>query len=211
MDLDAITGEIVDASMRIHRRFGPGLLESFYEALLVRELHRTRLRTERQRLITFSYDGVEVEDAFRADIIVEGCVIVEVKSQERFAPVHSRQVLTYLRLLDLRVGLLLNFGEERMKDGIKRVVNNFPTSPDSLLRVNRPHSRQSSAPPQPPAPPRGNAGETKPARRRPQRSAQLFTMLWHWRQRSLQFRHQRSVDPQTSHTSGSGSLGAVML
>jgi iron complex transport system substrate-binding protein len=209
MELDAITGEIVDASMRIHRRFGPGLLESFYETILVRELHRTGLHTERQRLITFSYDGVEIEDAFRADIIVEACVIVEIKSQERFAPVHSRQVLTYLRLLDFRVGLLLNFGAERMKDGIKRVVNDFPTSPDSLLRVNRSKARQSSAPPPTSAPPRGITGATKPAR--PQRSAQLFTMLWHRRQRSLQFRHQRSVDPQTSHTSGSVSLGAVML
>ena len=125
MELDEISGAIVDASVRIHRRFGPGLLESLYEAILTCDLRRRGLRVERQRLITFSYDGVDVEHAFRADLLVDGSVIVEVKSVEHVAPVHSKQLLTYLRLTNLRVGLLLNFGAEVMKDGIDRVVNNY--------------------------------------------------------------------------------------
>ena len=125
MEIDAITGAIVDASIRIHRRFGPGLLESLYEAILTCDLRRRGLRVERQRLIAFSYDGIDIEHAFRADLLVEECVIVEVKSLEHVVPVHSKQLLTYLRLTNLRVGLLLNFGAEVMKDGIDRVVNNY--------------------------------------------------------------------------------------
>ena len=125
MELDEISGAIVDASVRIHRKFGPGLLESLYETILACDLRRRGLRVERQRLITFSYDGMDVEHAFRADLLVDESVIVEVKSVEHVAPVHSKQLLTYLRLTNLRVGLLLNFGAEVMKDGIKRVVNNY--------------------------------------------------------------------------------------
>jgi len=125
MMLDDITGAIVDAAVRIHRRYGPGLLESLYEAILTCELRRRGLRVERQRMITFSYDGIDIEDAFRADLFVEECVIVEVKSLERVVPVHTKQLLTYLRLTNLQVGLLLNFGAEIMKDGIDRVVNNY--------------------------------------------------------------------------------------
>ena len=124
MELDAITGAIVDASVRIHRRFGPGLLESMYEGVLACDLRRRGFRVDRQRLITFSYDGIDIDDAFRADLIVEERVIVEVKSLEHVVPVHKRQLLTYLRLMNLRVGLLLNFGTEVMKNGIDRVVNN---------------------------------------------------------------------------------------
>lgn len=137
MELDDITGAIVDAAVRIHRTLGPGLLESLYECLLACELRRRGLRAERQRLISFSYDGIDVEDAFRADLFVEGRVIVEVKSLEHLAPVHTKQLLTYLRLMDLRVGLLLNFGAETMKDGLKRVVNNYTASSLSLLRINQ--------------------------------------------------------------------------
>ena len=112
MELDDITGAIVDAAVQIHRARGPGLFESLYEALLAAELQRRGLCAERQRTIGFCYDGVHVEDAFRADLLVERCVIVEVKSLERLAPIHTKQLLTYLRLMDLRVGLLLNFGAE---------------------------------------------------------------------------------------------------
>ena len=97
------------------------------------------MRVERQHLIRVSFDGIDVEDAFRADLLVENCVIVEVKSVERPAPVHRKQLLTYLRLTNLRVGLLLNFGAELMKGGIDRVVNNYTPSGTSLLRVNNPH------------------------------------------------------------------------
>ena len=125
MQLDDITGSIVDAAVRIHRRFGPGLFESLYEAVLACDLRQRGLRAERQRMITFSYDGIDIVNAFRADLLVEECVIVEVKSLERKAPIHAKQLLTYLRLTDLRVGLLLNFGERTMKEGITRVVNDY--------------------------------------------------------------------------------------
>ena len=125
MQLDDITGSIVDAVVRIHRRFGPGLFESLYEAVLACDLRQRGLRAERQRMITFSYDGIDIENAFRADLLVEECVIVEVKSLERKAPIHAKQLLTYLRLTDLRVGLLLDFGERTMKEGITRVVNDY--------------------------------------------------------------------------------------
>ena len=113
MELDDITGVILDAAVRIHRTLGAGLLESRYECLLACELGRRGLRAERQRLISFSYDGIEIEDAFRADLLVEACVIVEVKSLEHLAPVHRKQLLTYLRLTNLRVGLVVNFGASR--------------------------------------------------------------------------------------------------
>jgi len=135
VELDDITGAVVDAAMQVHRELGPGLLESAYELLLARELERRGLGVQRQRLISVCYDGVRIEDAFRVDLLVEECVIVEVKSLERLSPVHPKQLLTYLRLTNLRVGLLLNFGAERMKDGLKRVVNDFVPSP-SRLRVN---------------------------------------------------------------------------
>ena len=138
MELDDITGAIVDAAVQLHRAPGPGLLESLYEALLACELGQRSLHVERQRLITVSYNGVDLEDAFRADLLVDGRVIVEVKSLERFAPVHRKQLLTYLRLTNLRVGLLLNFGAESMKDGIRRVVNDYTPPPSSPLRVNKP-------------------------------------------------------------------------
>ena len=138
MELDDITGAIVDAAVQIHRELGPGLFESVYEALLASELQRRGMRAERQRLISFSYNGVEIEDAFRADVLVEENVIIEVKSLERLAPVHTKQLLTYLRLTNLRVGLVLNFGAETMKEGLKRVVNDYIPSASPRLRINRP-------------------------------------------------------------------------
>ena len=137
VELDDITGAIIDVSLQIHRHIGPGLLESLYEMLLACELERRGFRAERQRLVSFSYNGVDIEDAFRADLLIEQSVIVEVKSLERIASVHRKQLLTYLRLMDLRVGLLLNFGAETMREGVKRVVNNYTTSSPSLLRINQ--------------------------------------------------------------------------
>jgi len=137
LEIDEITGAVIDAAVHVHRRLGPGLLESLYEAVLACELGRRGLRTDRQRLIRFSYDGMEVVDAFRADLIVEDCVILEVKSQDRLALVHTKQLLTYLRLTDLRVGLVLNFGGETMKEGMKRVVNNYTAASPTSLRINQ--------------------------------------------------------------------------
>jgi GxxExxY protein len=136
--LDDITGAVVDAAMKIHMEIGPGLLESVYEAVLARALERRGFQVERQKVIRFEYDGMVFEEGFRTDLLVEGRVIVELKSVEKLAPVHSKQLLTYLRLMKLPVGLLINFGAATLKEGLHRVVNNFESSASSRLRVNQP-------------------------------------------------------------------------
>ncbi|HZZ71654.1 MAG TPA: GxxExxY protein [Pirellulales bacterium] len=139
MDLDAITGQIVDAAFKIHTTLGPGLLESVYEAVLAKELGRRGLYVQRQYPVTFEFDGLLFEEGFRTDLLVERNVVVELKSLENLAPVHSKQVLTYLRLLNLPVGLLINFGAATLKEGLRRIVNKYapPSSTSSSLRVNR--------------------------------------------------------------------------
>jgi GxxExxY protein len=136
--LDDITGAIVDSAMKIHMELGPGLLESVYEAVLARALERRGLQVERQKPIRFEYDGMIFEEGFRTDLLVDGCVIVELKSVEKLAPVHSKQLLTYLRLMKLPVGLLVNFGAATLKEGLHRVVNNLDSSTSPRLRVNHP-------------------------------------------------------------------------
>jgi len=127
--LNDITGEIVDAAVRLHKGLGPGLLESVCESLLARDLLRRGLSVERQTVLPFTFDGMKFERGLRLDLLVEGRVVVEIKSRERLLPVHSKQLLTYLRLLDLRVGLLINFGEPTLKNGLKRIVNNYRAEP----------------------------------------------------------------------------------
>jgi GxxExxY protein len=136
-ELDDITGAIVDAALKIHLELGPGLLESVYEAVLARALEKRGFRVERQKVIRFEYDGMVFEEGFRTDLFVEGRVVVELKSVERLSPVHSKQVLTYLRLMNLPVGLLINFGAATLKEGLHRIVNNLPTSASPRLRVNQ--------------------------------------------------------------------------
>ena len=126
MTENEIAREIVDAAFHVHTRLGPGLLESVYEVCLAHELERRGLRVDRQQPIPIVYDAIRFEEGFRADLIVEDTVIVELKSVERVAPVHKKQLLTYLRLADKRLGLLINFGEELIKNGITRVVNRLP-------------------------------------------------------------------------------------
>jgi len=138
MELDDITGAAIDAAIRIHRDLGPGLLESVYQQVLAAVLKRRGLLVQRQHSLTFTYDGMEFDNGFRIDLLVEGRVIIELKSVERTAHVHTKQLLTYLRLTNLRVGLLLNFGAGTMKEGIKRVVNDLPPSASPRLRVNQP-------------------------------------------------------------------------
>ena len=123
MELEHVTGAIIDESIRIHRRLGPGVFESVYETVLASLLQRRGLRVERQRSVGFTFDDMRFDQGFRIDLLVDDSVIVEVKSLDRFAAVHRKQLLTYLRLTDLRVGLLLNFGAETMREGIMRVVN----------------------------------------------------------------------------------------
>jgi iron complex transport system substrate-binding protein len=124
-DLNDISGQIVDASVHIHAKLGPGLLESVYERILAHELERRGLSVERQVPVPIIFDGLHFEEGFRADLIVERCVIVELKSVETLAPVHSKQLLTYLKLLDYRLGLLINFGAPLLKDGLRRIANNL--------------------------------------------------------------------------------------
>ena len=137
MQLDEITGTIVDASIGIHRGLGPGLFESVYEIVLASVLERRGLHVVRQQPVTFSYEDIQFEHGFRADLVVEQRVIVEVKSLDHLERVHPKQLRTYLRLMDLRVGLLLNFGAEMMKDGIERIVNDLAPSESPGLRVNQ--------------------------------------------------------------------------
>ncbi len=118
-----IARHIVDAAYRIHRTLGPGLLESVYETVLASELEKRGLRTARQPAIPVVYDGTRFEIGFRADLVVEDKVIVEIKSIAEVLPVHQKQLLTYLRLADRRLGLLINFNEALLKDGITRIVN----------------------------------------------------------------------------------------
>lgn len=123
---DRIARNVVDSSYWIHRDLGPGLLESVYEHLLARELGVRGHEVERQVLMPLSYRGETFEKGFRADIVVDRQVILELKAVEHLKPVHTRQLLSYLRGSGMRLGLLLNFGETLMKDGIVRVANNLP-------------------------------------------------------------------------------------
>ncbi|MBI5429280.1 MAG: GxxExxY protein [Nitrosomonadales bacterium] len=137
MELDDITGAIIDTSMKIHTKLGPGLLESVYELVLAKALLERGMAVERQKPITFSYEGMVFEEGFRVDLLIENQVIVELKSVEKLAPVHSKQLLTYLRLMNLPVGLLINFGTSTLKEGLQRVVNNLPSSASPRLYINQ--------------------------------------------------------------------------
>ncbi|MGA2255524.1 MAG: GxxExxY protein [Thermoguttaceae bacterium] len=116
---------VVDVAFQIHTKLGPGLLESVYEAVIMHELRKRGLHVESQVAVPVEWDGVRLDLGFRPDLIVEHCVIVELKSIEAVARVHKKVLLTYLRLADKRLGLLINFGVELIKDGISRVVNNL--------------------------------------------------------------------------------------
>jgi len=114
---------VVDAAYQIHRGLGPGLLESVYQAVLVYELKKRGMPVEAEVAVPVVWEDVKLEVGFKADIIVDGKLVLELKSVEHTAPVHKKQLLTYLRLTDCRLGLLINFGAELIKDGISRVVN----------------------------------------------------------------------------------------
>jgi iron complex transport system substrate-binding protein len=136
-DLDDITGAIVDVALQIHRDLGPGLLESVYESILARKLECQGFRVERQKVIRFEYQGMVFEEGFRVDLVVANHVIVEVKSVEQFGRHHAKQLLTYLKLTNTSVGLLINFGAPTLREGLRRMVNRFQPSASSRLRVNQ--------------------------------------------------------------------------
>jgi GxxExxY protein len=125
-----LTPEIIGAAIKVHRRLGPGLLESAYEACLAYELETLGFRVERQKAVPLIYDAVKLDCGFRADLVVDGKVVVELKCKEALHPVDEAQLLSHLRLLNIPVGLLINFHVVLLKNGIKRMVNNYREPPD---------------------------------------------------------------------------------
>lgn len=139
-ELDDITGAIIDSAMMIHKELGPGLMEAVYEVVLAREVEARGFTVERQKPISIHYRGLEFQEGFRADLLVESKVIIELKSVERLSPIHGKQLMTYLRLMNLQVGLLLNFGAPTLREGLQRIVNQLPPSASPRLRVNQSNS-----------------------------------------------------------------------
>ena len=137
MNAEELSAIVVDAAYHLHKDLGPGLLESVYEAVLARMLEQRGLKVERQKVVAFDFHGMHFDEGLRVDLLINNCLVVELKSVETFAPVHSKQLLTYLRLLNLPLGLLINFGAATFKEGIKRVVNNHVDFASSRLRVNQ--------------------------------------------------------------------------
>jgi GxxExxY protein len=136
-DFETLATEVIDCGYHLHRRLGPGLFESVYETLLAGAISKRGLAVERRKLIDIEFDGLKIPNAFKVDLLIEGILLIELKSVERAAPVHLKQTSTYLRLMDLSLGLLMNFGETRFGDGLKRVVNTLSGfSYSSRLRGN---------------------------------------------------------------------------
>ena len=128
-----LTPEIIGTAIRIHRKLGPGLLESAYEACLAFEIEKLGLRVERQKPVPLIYESVKLDCGFRADLVVEGRVAVELKCKEALHPVDEAQLLSHLRLLNIPVGLLINFHVALLKDGVRRMVNNYRDPPEENL------------------------------------------------------------------------------
>ena len=125
MDLSELSGAVIGAAIEVHRVLGPGLLESAYELALERELGLRKVSVQRQVAVPLEYKGIELGDGFRLDLLVDDALVVEVKAVERLQPIHEAQLLTYLKLANKRLGLLINFNERTLKEGVKRVANGF--------------------------------------------------------------------------------------
>ena len=136
-NVEEMSAIVVDCAYRLHVEAGPGLLETVYEVVLAKMLEKEGLQVRRQVPVPIELMGMRFDEGFRADIIVEGTLLLELKSVENIAPVHSKQVLTYLKLLNLPLGLLINFGAATIKEGIKRISNNNQNFASSRLRVNQ--------------------------------------------------------------------------
>ena len=130
-ELERIAGIVVDCGYSLHRDLGPGLLESAYEQLMFAGLRQRGLQVERQVPIRIEYNGIVIEDAFKADLVVERRLLVELKSVETYSPVHAKQVITYLRLMRLPLGLLINFGMASFKEGVRRLGNDYFSPPQA--------------------------------------------------------------------------------
>jgi len=128
-----ITRRIIGAAIKVHRRLGPGLLESAYEACLAFELEKLGFRVQRQKAVPLVYERVKLDCGFRADLVVDGQVVVEIKCKEAIHPVDQAQLLSHLRLLNLQIGLLINFHVVLLKDGIRRMANHYQEAPEEDL------------------------------------------------------------------------------
>jgi GxxExxY protein len=137
MEIERICSLIVDTAFKLHKDIGPGLLESAYETILAAKLEDIGLVVDRQVPIDIQYEQVHLPAAFRVDLLVEKRIILEIKSVEKTLPVHAKQVITYLRLTNLTHGFVINFGTPMFKDGIKRLLNDRPSSVSSCLRANQ--------------------------------------------------------------------------
>ncbi len=137
MDIDRITGDVLDAAIRLHKELGPGLLESVYETLLSASLARAGYQVARQQPVGIEFDGIRFPAAFRIDIFVENTLLIEVKSVDRLHAAHAKQLLTYLRLTKQPVGLLINFGGATLKEGFRRLVNDYDPSASLRLCANQ--------------------------------------------------------------------------
>ncbi len=136
-NVEELSAIIVDCAYRLHVEAGPGLLETVYEVVLAKMLEERGVRVRRQVAVPIQLMGLKFDEGFRADLLVEDQIVVELKSVEQLVPVHAKQVLTYLRLLHLPLGLLINFGSATFKEGVKRIVNNHQDFASSRLRVNQ--------------------------------------------------------------------------
>ncbi len=125
--LNKLSGEVIGAAIEVHNDLGPGLLETSYEASLQHELKLRGYESVRQLVLPIKYKDLVVPEAYRIDLLVENCVVIELKTVEALLPIHSAQLLTYLRMSDNHLGLLINFHTVRLTDGIKRLVHNFPS------------------------------------------------------------------------------------
>jgi GxxExxY protein len=123
--LNEISGKIIDCSIRVHAELGPGMLEGAYQTCLMHELIEAGFDVQTQLKLPIVYRGIELDAGYRIDLLVQGSVIIELKAIDRLLPVHEAQLLSYLRMSDLRLGLLVNFNVKRLVDGVRRVVNNF--------------------------------------------------------------------------------------
>jgi len=136
VDLEAVAAVVVDQALQLHRDPGPGLLESVYEMVLAGKLAKLGHEVSRQQAVDIQYDGLRFAAAFKIDLVVDGQLLVEIKSVERLNTIHAKQLLTYLRLTNRPLGLLINFGGATLKEGLQRVVNGHTSFASSRLRVN---------------------------------------------------------------------------
>ena len=136
INIEGIAKIAVDCGLKVHKDLGPGLLESAYETVLAHLLEKRGLKVARQVVIPICYDGLVIDQGFRADLIIENAIVIELKSVEKLAPIHGKQLLTYLRFLNMHVGFLMNFSSDKFTDGLKRIVNNHENTSGSTLRIH---------------------------------------------------------------------------